>query len=460
MATTEEAATLPRLDKRIALDRIPPHSDEAEISVLGGMLLEETATDRAMELLTEEDFYHSAHRLIFRAIAALRDQGHSPDALAVREELKRNGVLEDAGGETYLARIVEIVPTAANLTYHARIVLDAAVKRRLISTGTEIVGAAYGSAETGDDLLNSAEERIFALSERRFKRSFVPVSHLLTPTVNQLETLSERKEKITGVASGFHDLDELTAGFQLSDLVILAARPSLGKTSLALNIAANAAIYGEIPVAVFSIEMSMNQLVQRLICSVGMVSLKMLRTGRASSEDWSRVVNACDLLRKAPIYIDDSAILTALEMRAKARRLKQQRDIGMIIVDYLQLMQSGNRSESRQQEVSEISRALKALSKEINVPVIALSQLSRASEHRSEGKPRLADLRDSGAIEQDADLVIFLYRDIKEEQEALGSKVTELIIGKNRNGPTGTIELVFRGDWMSFYDHDRHHKFP
>lgn len=448
------------IERRASPERVPPHSDEAEISVLGGMMLEEIAADRAMELLTEDDFYHPAHRLIFRAIAGLRDQGHAPDVLSVREELHRHEELDEAGGAEYLVRIVEIVPTAANMNYHARIVLDAAVKRRLISTGTQIVGEAYQTADDADQLLNRAEEQIFRISERRYKKSFVPINQLLQGAVLQLESLAGRGEAITGAPSGFTDLDEMTAGFQLADLIIVAGRPSLGKTSLSASIAANAAILHDLPVAIFSLEMSTEQLVQRLISMEAMVSLKTLRTGRASSEEWKRVADACDRLRRAAIYIDDTGLLSPLEMRAKARRLKQQRDIGLVIVDYLQLMEGGGKSENRQQEISEISRALKALAKELNVPVMALSQLSRAPEQRADQRPKLSDLRESGAIEQDADLVLFLYRDpAKTPTEGpRGAVLTEIIIGKNRNGPTGSVELVFQEEFMRFMDLDRWHR--
>ncbi len=454
-------AAVPSIDRRIATERTPPHSDEAEISVLGGMLLEETAVDRAMEFLGEDDFYHPAHRLIYAAIGRLRDQGHTPDALAVREELKRRDELEEAGGAEYLAKIVDIVPTAANVSYHAKIVLDAAVKRRLIRTGTEIVTESYDAAEDSDQLLNRAEERIFRLSEHRFKKSFTPINELLQRAVVELESLAARKEHITGVPTGYHDLDDITAGLQLADLIIVAARPSVGKTSLATCMAANAAILNDLPVAIFSLEMSTEQLVQRLISMESMVSLKDLRTGNASSEQWKRVADACDRLRRAAIYIDDTGLLTPMEMRAKARRLKQQRDIGMVIVDYLQLMETGSRSENRQQEITEISRSLKALAKELNIPVVALSQLSRAPEQRTNARPRLSDLRESGAIEQDADLVLFLYREKPKEgeenpQERSIGTVTEIIVGKNRNGPIGTVELVFLEPYMRFEDLDRH----
>ena len=450
------------IEQRVAAGRVPPHSDEAEISVLGGMMLEETAADRAMELLTDDDFYHPAHRKIFGAISALRDQGHTPDAMSVREELRRHGSLEESGGAEYLARIVEIVPTAANLPYHARIVLDAAVKRRLIATGTSIVGEAYQATDDSDALLNRAEEQIFRISERRFKKSFTPINQLLQGAVLQLESLAGRGEAITGAPSGFPDLDEITAGFQLSDLIIVAGRPSLGKTSLGLSVAANAAIQHDLPVAIFSLEMSTEQLVQRLISMEAMVSLKTLRTGRASSEEWKRVADACDRLRRAAIYIDDSGLLSPLEMRAKARRLKQQRDIGLVIVDYLQLMEGGSRSENRQQEISEISRALKGLAKELNVPVMALSQLSRAPEQRTDQRPRLSDLRESGAIEQDADLVLFLYREKASQPEFPASPVLEMeiIVGKNRNGPTGVVKLGFQEYCMRFVSLEQYHNRP
>ncbi len=314
---TDGVATIPSaIMTPTGVERVPPHSDEAEISVLGGMLLEETAADRAMEILDREDFYHPAHRRIFAAIGDLRDQGHAPDALAVREELNRVGALEEVGGEEYLARIVEIVPTAANIDYHARLVLDSAVKRRLILAGTDIATEAYRSTDRSDQLLNRAEERIFRLSEHRFKKSFTAIGQLLQGALMQLESLSSQKEAITGVATGFRDLDEFTAGLQLSDLIIVAGRPSMGKTSLALNIAAHAAIVEDLPVAVFSLEMSMEQLVQRLISTEGGVSLKTLRTGQASSEQWKNVADACERLRRAAIYIDDSGLLNVLEMRA------------------------------------------------------------------------------------------------------------------------------------------------
>jgi replicative DNA helicase len=439
------------------LDRTPPHSDEAEISVLGGMLIEETAADYAMEKLVDDDFYHPAHRLIFEAIMRLRDQGHAPDALAVREELQRHGNLDKAGGSEYLARIVEIVPTAANIAYHAKVVLDNSVKRRLISVGTRVVGETYDSTEDSDVLLNRAEEEIFRLGERRHKKSFTPINQLLHGAVQQLEALSSSSERITGAPSGFKELDDLTGGFQLSDLIILAARPSLGKTSLALNIAAYLATQKGLPVAIFSLEMSMEQLVQRLISSESPVSLHSLRTGRASFEEWRRVSDACERLRRAPIYIDDSGVLSALEMRAKARRLKLQKDIGLVVVDYLQLMEGSRRSESRQQEITEISRSLKALAKELNVPVIALSQLSRAPEQRTtDQRPRLSDLRESGAIEQDADLVLFLYKEKPSEDRKpeTSASTVEVIVGKNRNGPTDKILLTWLGNFMRFEDFD------
>jgi replicative DNA helicase len=442
-------------------DRIPPHSDEAEISVLGGMLIEETAADYAMEKLVADDFYHPAHRRIFESIQRVRDQGHGPDVLAVREELQKLGNLEVAGGSEYLAKIVEIVPTSANISYHVKIVLENSVKRSLITVATRVVGETYESTDDSDFLLNRAEEEIFRLGERRYKKAFAHIGPLLHGAISQLEALSTSPERITGAPSGFKELDHITSGFQLSDLIILAARPSLGKTSLALNIATYLATQRGLPVGIFSMEMSIEQLVQRLISSESTVSLHSLRTGRASQEEWQRVSNACERLRRAPIYIDDSGILSALEMRSKARRLKLQKDIGLVVVDYLQLMESNRRSESRQQEITEISRSLKALAKELNVPVIALSQLSRASEQRtSDQRPRLSDLRESGAIEQDADMVLFLYKDKSrpdlDERRIMdhAAETVEVIIGKNRNGPTGKILLTWLGNFMRFEDFD------
>ncbi|MFN2431800.1 MAG: replicative DNA helicase, partial [Gemmatimonadota bacterium] len=391
-----EPTTLPLRD--VPQGRRLPQSVEAEVAVLGAMLLDPAAIGRAVEAnLREDDFVPVAHRVIFRAVLRLYDRRQAVDPVTLKEELRRSGDLERAGGDPYLGEVIASVPTIANVEHHARIVLDNSTKRKLINVGTQIVADAYERPEDADVLLDQSEKRIFEIAERRLREGFVPINRLLHRTIELVESLSQNPDRVTGVPSGFKDLDNLTAGFQLSDLIIVAGRPGTGKTAFSLNVAQNASIRKDIPVAVFSLEMSKDQLVQRILSSEAGVDAQKMRTGHPSREEWQRIVRACDRLMNAKIYIDDTPGLTILEMRAKARRLKSEIDLGLVVVDYLQLMEVGTgpmRAENRQQEISIISRSIKGLAKELNIPVIALSQLSRAPEQRADHRPTLSDLRE------------------------------------------------------------------
>ncbi len=437
-------------------DRRAPYAAEAEVSVLGGMLIDADAVAKAVEVVEDSMFYREANRRIFRAMARLFQRGEVIDPVTVSEELKQTDELDAVGGLAYLAELLDAVPTAANVDYHARIIRQRAIQRRLIDTSTEIIRDAYEpGVRTVEQLLDEAEQKIFQVAQLHDREGFVWIKKLLYGAFERIEKLQEAKGGITGVPTGFYDLDQKTGGFQKSDLVIVAARPSMGKTALTIGMSLHAAISHQVPVAIFSLEMSREQLVQRMLCSEGLVDLSRLLRGRLEDDDYVRLAQAAGHLNAAPLWIDDSGSLTMLEMRAKARRLKADvPDLGLIMVDYIQLMH-GPQAESRQQEVSAISRNLKALSKELNVPIIALSQLSRAPEQRADHRPQLSDLRESGSIEQDADLVMFLYRpeyylgDLEaREQELVGR--AELIIGKQRNGPTGTVELFFRKEFTRF----------
>ncbi|MGH2617708.1 MAG: replicative DNA helicase, partial [Thermomicrobiales bacterium] len=421
--------------------------------------LDPAAIGRAVEAsLREDDFVPPAHQVIFRAMLRLYDRRQAVDPVTLKEELRRTGDLERAGGDTYLAEVIGSVPTIANVEHHARIVLDNATKRKLIAVGTQIVGDAYDRPDDAIVLLDQSEKRIFEIAERRLRPGFSHIGRHLHSTVELLENLGRNPDQVTGVPSGFKDLDALTGGFQLSDLIIVAARPAVGKTSFALNVALHAAITRNIPVGIFSLEMSMEQVVQRAISTEARIDVRKMRTGRVQN-DWPNIIRACDRLQVAKIYIDDSPALSVLEMRAKARRLKSEIDFGLLVVDYLQLMEvgSGYKVENRQQEITIISRQLKALAKEINVPVIALSQLSRAAEQRS-GAPRLSDLRESGSIEQDADIVIFLYPTDDDKQDATKSLI-EVNLAKHRNGPTGDLTLHFARHYTRFGDYSRREEF-
>ena len=441
-----------------APDRQPPYAAEAEVSVLGGMLIDGDAVAKAVEIVDDSMFYREGHRRIFRVMARLFQRGEVVDPTTVAEELRRADELEQAGGLPYLAELLDAVPTAANIEYHARIVRERALTRRLIDTSSQIIRDAYEPGErTVEELLDEAEHRIFQVAQSHAREGFVWIKKILYPTFERIEQLQAAQGGITGIASGFPDLDGKTGGFQKGDLVIIAARPSMGKSALVVSLLLHAAISQQKPTALFSLEMSKEQLVQRMLCSEAIVDLGRLLRGRLTDDDYVRLAQAAGHLNTAPIWIDDSGALNVLEMRAKARRLKaEQPELGLIVVDYLQLMQGGGRqAENRQQEVSEISRGLKAIAKELSVPVIALSQLSRAPEQRADHRPQLSDLRESGALEQDADLVMFLYRpeyylsDLEAQEQGVVGKA-ELIISKQRNGPTGIIELFFRKESTRF----------
>lgn len=439
-------------------DRQPPYAPEAEISVLGGMLIDGDAVAKAIEIVDDTMFYREANRRIFRSMTRLFTHGQVVDPVTLREELQKTEELDSIGGHGYLSELLDAVPTAANIEYHARIVRERALLRRLIEASSQIIRDSYEPGErTVEQVLDEAESHIFQVAQSHDRQGFVWIKKILYPTFEKIEQLQAAKGGITGVPTGFYDLDELTGGFQKNDLVIVAARPSMGKTSLVTGVALHASISHQVPVAVFSLEMSKEQLVQRMLCSEALVDLGRLLRGRLTDDDYVRLAQAAGHLNTAPIWIDDSGSLSVLEMRAKARRLKaEQPELGMIIVDYIQLMQaSAQMAENRQQEVSAISRGLKALAKELSVPILALSQLSRAPEQRADHRPQLSDLRDSGSIEQDADLVMFLYRPEyyvppSEVQEKGLQGKAELIIGKQRNGPTGSVELYFRKESTRF----------
>ncbi len=443
-------------------ERRPPWSEEAEQSVLGAMLLDADAMMRAVEHVDDTMFYREGHRRLFRAMYAITEGGRVVDPLTVADELDRRGELEQAGGREYLAFLLDAVPTVANVEYHARIVKEKALLRRLIEVSTEIVSEAFEGRTMAGDLLDAAESRIFALGQSKERTGFSRIKELLWPAMEKLELLAQRESAITGVPSGFNELDQMTSGFQPADLVIVAARPSMGKTAFTLNIAQHAAITAKTGVAFFSLEMSKESLVQRMLASEALIDAQALRKGgRALDESMPRLAQAAGILSHAPIFIDDTPGITLLEMRAKARRLKAEHNIGLIMVDYLQLMSGPANSENRQQEVSQISRGLKALAKELGVPVIALSQLSRAPEQRTgddKGRPQLSDLRESGAIEQDADVIMFIFRqEVYAERDETGrlkdptlEGKAEIIIGKQRNGPIGSARLFFHKQYTRF----------
>ena len=429
--------------------RIPPHSIEAEESVLGGVLLDNTALDRANELLGPEDFYRETHRKIMRAILDLNERHEPVDLVTLADALRSRNELQDIGGASYLAELAERVPTAANVAYYARIVRERAMLRSLIQMTGEIAARSYEAPSDVESFLDEAERRIFEVSERRARPSYVRLRDIVVESMKAVEQLYERRELITGVPSGYVDLDRKTAGLQRGDLIIIAGRPSMGKTALALNVAQYAALEAGTTVGVFSLEMSKEQLVFRLLCSEARVDQSKVRAGFAAERDYPKLAIAAERLTEAAIYIDDTPTLSVLELRAKARRMKRETDLGLIVVDYLQLMR-GVSTDSREQEISSISRSLKSLAKELSVPVVALSQLNRQVEQRGDKKPIMADLRESGAIEQDADVIMFLYRPFLYDPKNADERDAEVIIAKQRNGPTGTVPLAFFAEYTRF----------
>ncbi|MFQ5840082.1 MAG: replicative DNA helicase [Candidatus Methylomirabilales bacterium] len=439
----------------VATDRIPPQNLEAEIAVLGAILLDNAALLRALEVLLPDHFYKPAHRIVFSACVDLFERNEPVDTVTLANELERRGRLEEVGGRAFIASLVDTVPTAANINYHAKIVREKSLLRSLISSATGILTAAYQEQEGVDEILDESERAIFEVSKDRIRIAFRQVKSILKSTFEYIEGLYARESRVTGVPTGFKEFDEMTGGFQNAELIIIAGRPSMGKTSFGLNIAAHAAIHENVGVGVFSLEMSAQQVVQRLLCAEAGVEAYRLRTGRLSpKEHWAKLTTAAGTLSEAKIYLDDAASMSVLELRAKARRLKAESNVGLIMIDYLQLLSGRGRVENRQQEISEICRSLKALAKELEIPIMALSQLSRAVEAREEKRPQLADLRESGAIEQDADLVAFIYRpgyykalrNPNEEENLLA----QIIVAKQRNGPTGSVDLVFRREFMKF----------
>jgi replicative DNA helicase len=438
-------------------DRRPPYSEDAEQAVLSAMLIDQDAVMRAVEHVNDTMFYAERHRRIFRSMITITERGGVVDPLTLADELARQGELEASGGKDYIGFLVDAVPTAANVEYHARIVREKAVFRRLIEVSTAVVQQAFEGKTTATELLDEAESRIFQVAQQETRDGFTRIKELLWPTMERIEALQRGGKTVTGVASGFGDLDDLTSGFQPADLIIVAARPSMGKTAFTLNVAQHAAIENQVPVAFFSLEMSKESLVQRMLTSEARIDAQRLRKGMLRDDDFPRLARAAGILSSAPVWIDDTPGMTLLEMRSKARRLKADVGIGLVVVDYLQLMQGPSNSESRQQEVSQISRGLKALAKELNVPVVALSQLSRAPEQRTgdNKRPQLSDLRESGAIEQDADLIMFLYRQefydgpVDKDGNSLEGKA-EVIVGKQRNGPTGVVNLFFHKQYTRF----------
>ncbi|MBA2291894.1 MAG: replicative DNA helicase [Gemmatimonadales bacterium] len=438
--------------------RSVPWSQEAEQAVLGAMVIDNEAALRGAELLDDGMFYREGHRRLFRAIRALVEQRMMIDYITLREELQRRGDLELSGGIDYLDELVNAVPTAANLEYHARILKEKAISRRLIEAATQIITETYEGASKATELLDSAEGKIFRIAQQRGEEKFIRIKELLYPAMDRIDALQKGKGTITGVPSGFTKLDDMTTGFQPSELIIVAARPSMGKTAFCLNLATHAAHEGH-GVAIFSLEMSKDSLVQRMLCAEARVDSQSVRRGMLKPPDWTNLARAAGILQTCPVWIDDTPALTLLEMRSKARRLKAENDVRLVIVDYLQLMRSPEYSENRVQEISDISRSLKQLARELELPVIALSQLSRASEQRGGDRlPLLSDLRDSGAIEQDADLVMFIhrpemYRDLREKAEQAGETLegrTDVILAKHRNGPTGQVDLYFHKQFTRF----------
>ena len=430
--------------------RVPPHNIEAEQSVIGGILLDNDVLPGVLEILKGDEFYRAGHRTIFSAVIALFERNEPCDFVTLTDLLKSQKKLEEAGGASYLASLVDRVPSAANASQYARIVKEKSMARALISRATEIVATGFDSSLRVEDLLDQAEQAIFRVSEDRINPSFSPIKAVVKQSIKTLEQLYDRREMVTGVATGFADLDQLTSGLQPADLVIIAGRPSMGKTALALNIARNAAVDAETPVGIFSLEMSKEQLGMRMLCSEARVSSHRMRSGFLSERDWPRLTRAAGTISEAPIFVDDTPAISALELRAKARRLKRDQNLGLVIVDYLQLMRGSHGSERREQEISQISGSLKALAKELNLPVVALSQLNRRVEERHDKRPQLADLRESGAIEQDADVIAFIYRDEVYHEETAEPGLADIIVGKQRNGPTGTIKLTFLKEYTRF----------
>jgi len=437
-------------EESILREKMPPQNLEAETAVLGSMLIEDEAIALGIELLTPEAFYKDAHKKIFQAMTVLFNENKAIDLVTLSDCLYKEGTMDEVGGPGYLASLSTSVPTAANIIYYAKIVKEKYILRHLITNATQIVKDCYDATEDVGELLDRAEKTVFEIASKKFSGAVVPIKEIVRNQIEIIDRLYQRKEHITGIATGFHEFDTMCAGLQPSDLIVIAARPSMGKSAFMTCIAEHAGMILKVPVAMFSLEMSKEQLIQRMLCSRARVDAHKVRTGFLAQSDWPALTSAAAKLSEAPIYIDDTPGLTALELKAKARRLKAQFDIKMIIVDYLQLMQGPGNIESRQQEISEISRSLKALAREIHVPVIAISQLSRAVESRNDHRPQLSDLRESGAIEQDADMVVLLLREEYYNPTEENRGKAEVIIAKQRNGPVGSVFLTFVREYTRF----------
>ncbi|WP_306543084.1 replicative DNA helicase [Anaerotignum sp.] len=443
----EQQNTAPQAE---IFQNVPPHDDAAELAVLGAMFLDREAASLALEMLTGEDFYRPDHRQVFEAAEELYHSGVPIDMITVKNKLEEKQVFEQIGGLPFLANISTSVGSSANMRHYAAIVEGKSVLRRLIRTANNISQMSYEGKTDVNAIMDTAEKGIFDIMQNRHSDQFHHIRDIAVDSIEKIEDIYRSKGKLTGVPTGFVDFDQKTAGLQKSDLILLAARPSMGKTAFALNIIQNAAIRSNVPTAVFSLEMSREQLVNRMLCSEAMLDAQRLRTGELTDSDWADLIQAMGPLSQAPIYIDDTPGVTPMEVRSKCRRLKVEKGLGLIVIDYLQLMSGNSRNDSRQQEISEISRALKAIAREMEAPVIALSQLSRACEQRADHRPMLSDLRESGAIEQDADVVAFLYRDEYYFPDTEKKNQAELIIAKQRNGPTGTVDLTWMGQYTKF----------
>lgn len=436
----------------VHLEKLPPQNLEAEQSVLGAVLIDNDALPRVLEILDPEDFYKLSHRKIFNAMTELFDKNEPIDLITLTDQLKKKDELDAVGGISYLSTLVNMIPTAANVKYHSNIVREKALVRGLLKSATEIAGKVYEDTLDAEDLVDYAEKSIFDISDKRIKASFVTLKDVIKDSFEMIEHLYDKKETVTGIPSGFRDLDDLTTGFQKGDLIVIGGRPSMGKTAFTLNIAQHVGLELREPIAIFSLEMSKEQLALRMLCSEAMVNSNSIRKGFIRKEDWHKLTSAASNLTGAPIFIDDSSSITVLELRAKARRLKMEHGLSLIIVDYLQLMKGKGSFERREQEISDISRSLKGLAKELSVPVIAVSQLNRSVESRRPPKPMLADLRESGAIEQDADVILFLYRpEVYEKDNPANKGKAEVDIAKQRNGPAGvTVNLTYLSSCTRF----------
>ena len=438
------------------LGKVPPHDEDAEQAVLGSMLTDNDAVMAAVEVLKEDAFYREDNKIIYQAILNLYSKSEPIDIITLKDELESMGKFEQVGGFEYLASLPDKVPTTANVQKYIKIVEEKSVLRNLIKTANEIIELGYNPTEDVEDIMDGAEKKIFDIMQSKNTKSYTPIKDVLVESFTNLEKLYNQKQHVTGVPTQFYDLDDKTAGLHGSELILVAARPAMGKTAFALNIATNAALRANVPVAIFSLEMSKDQLVNRMLCSEAMVDSNKVRTGKLEDEDWGKLAEAIGPLSEAGVYIDDTPGISVMEIRTKCRKLKMEKNIGLVVIDYLQLISGSNkRNGSREQEISEISRSLKVLAKELNVPVIALSQLSRAVEQRDDHRPMLSDLRESGAIEQDADIVMFLYRDDYYNKESAEKDIAEVIIAKQRGGSTGTVKLYWMGNYTKFVNIER-----